>query len=68
MSLQAGNDCDSQKVERATCSYEDLSSSFKSEKKREFKAQYAHIYFKRLKSMEHSLVIAAKCKWGRQYA
>jgi len=65
MALQTGDSHDAQKVERATCSYENLSASFKSDKKRDFKAQYAHIYFTRLTEMRNSLKEAAKLKWGK---
>ena len=51
------------KAERAACPYKNLSHKFK-EKKRDFKAQYAHIYFARLQKMKASLQDSAKRKWG----
>ena len=64
MSLQNGVSQGDEKVERATCSYKNLSHKFKFEKKRDFKAQYAHIYYTRLKKMESSLQDSARRKWG----
>jgi len=63
--MQTGDGHDAQKLERTTCSYENLSASFKFDKKRDFKAQYAHIYFARLMKMRDSLCTAAKHKWGK---
>ena len=66
MSLMQNEDGhDAQKLERAACSYENLSASFKFDKKRDFKVQYAHIYFVRLMKMRDSLCTAAKHRWGK---
>lgn len=65
MSLQSDAQDGAVKVERAVCSYKNLSNKFKFEKKRDFKAQYAHIYFTRLQKMRNSLHDSAKQKWGK---
>ena len=65
MSLQGDVNHAAIKVERATCSYQNLSQKFKFEKKRDFKAQYAHIYFTRLQKMRKSLQDSAEQKWGK---
>ena len=65
MSMQNGDGHGDEKVERATCSYKNLSHKFKFEKKREFKAQYAHIYYTRLKKMKKSLQDSVRRKWGK---
>ena len=64
MSLQNEDNDGAVKVERAACPYKNMSHKFKFEKKREFKAQYAHIYFVRLQKMKKSLQDSAKRKWG----
>ena len=62
MSLQ--NEDDHGAVKRAACSYKNLSHKYKFEKKREFKAQYAHIYFTRLQKMKECLHESAKRRWS----
>lgn len=66
ISLQNGDDR-AVMVERATCSYKNLSHKFIFEKKRDFKAQYAHIYYTRLQKMRKSLEDSAKQKWGKLF-
>ena len=61
MSLQS----DDAKMERALCSYENLSHKFKFEKKRDFKVQYANVYYARLQRMRKSLQDSASRKWGK---
>ena len=67
MSLQDEDGNGAVKVERAACSYKNLSHKFKFDKKRDFKAQYSHIYFTRLQKMRKSLHDSANRKWGEFY-
>lgn len=50
---------------RATCSYEDLSRSFRVPVERKYGVQYSHIYYYRLQRMRKRLVAAAERKWGQ---
>ena len=67
MSLQDEDGNGTVKVKRAACSYKNLSHKFKFDKKRDFKAQYSHIYFTRLQKMRKSLHDSANRKWGELY-
>ena len=53
------------KLVRASCSYKDLSGSFRVPA-RSYKKQYAHIYAVRLMAMRKALEKVAKTKWGKQ--
>ena len=61
--MQSEDNCGGVKVERAACSY-NLSDKYKFKNRRDFKAQYAHIYFTRLQKMKKYLHESAKRRWG----
>ena len=48
---------------RSSCSYENLSDKFRVDQ-RNYKRQYAHIYYARLMRMTPLVQEAAKKKWG----
>ncbi|XP_032234373.2 DNA polymerase delta subunit 2 [Nematostella vectensis] len=54
---------DENKVDRATCSYENLSERFRL-KERSFGRQYSQFYAVRLMAMRKKLAAAARRKWG----
>ena len=64
LSLPTGKDERFKKAfTRSNCSYENLCDKFRLSE-RNYTAQYAHIYFSRLRQMRKSLEAAAVKKWG----